>query len=202
MRWPGRCPNRKLGRLVFLGGVVAGLAAGWLLLPDLLYSRHPQPLDFSHPTHVQDAGMDCEECHAFRPDGSFAGIPPLAVCEDCHTEPLGDSEAERVLVDRYIGSGRDIPWRVYARQPQNVYFSHIHHVKLAEISCARCHGDHASTASLPPVMINRISTYSRDIWGPRISGGGPEPGDSMKMSDCSGCHAESGVQDHCLMCHK
>ena len=83
-----------------------------------------------------------------------------------------------------MAAGREIPWLVYARQPDNVYFSHAPHVKRAGIECRRCHGDHGLSATTPVYQFNRISTYSRNIWGPRIAGGGPNEWDSMKMSDC------------------
>jgi hypothetical protein len=194
--------SRRFDRLFVLGGGALGLFLGWGLLPMLLYSPLSQPLDFNHLVHVEDEGMDCDSCHSFDDEGSFSGIPATALCAECHEEPMGDSAAELTLVQDYVEPGLEIPWQVYARQPQNVYFSHIHHVELAEISCSRCHGPHENTTTLMPAMINRISTYSRNIWGPRISGGGKEPWESMKMNDCSHCHAENGVKDHCLMCHK
>lgn len=194
--------SRIMGRSAFVVGLIGGLAVGWLLLPQLLYSQQQQPLDFNHVMHTDEAGMDCTDCHDYRSDGSFAGIPTVSVCEECHADPLGESTVEQQLVDDYITPGQEIPWLVYSRQPQNVYFSHAAHVELASIECSRCHGDHATTTTLPVYEVNRISTYSRRIWGPRIIGGGPDISDSMKMSDCSDCHAERGIQDHCLMCHK
>ena len=146
--------------------------------------------------------MDCTDCHGFHDDGRFAGIPTVSACEECHADPMGESAIEQQMIDDYITPGQEIPWLIYSRQPQNVYFSHAAHVELAGIECSRCHGDHGTTTTLPVHEVNRISTYSRRIWGPRIIGGGPELSDSMKMSDCSDCHAERGIQDHCLMCHK
>ncbi|MEZ4386418.1 MAG: menaquinone reductase multiheme cytochrome c subunit QrcA [Candidatus Krumholzibacteriia bacterium] len=198
-----RSPRRRLGgRLAVAAGLAAGLAVGWLLLPRLLYGREAQPLDFNHVLHTDDAGLACQDCHRLRDDGSFAGLPDLAGCADCHTETQGDSPDEQRLVDDYVSTGRPIPWLVSSRQPQNVYFSHAAHVKLAAIACSRCHGDIGASTSLPVYEYNRISTYSRRIWGPRIAGGGPRESDSMKMSDCTDCHARRGVADHCLMCHK
>jgi len=194
--------SRLCRRLAFAGGLAGGLALGWLLLPGLLYSHQEQPLAFNHAIHTADEGMACDECHPFRDDGSFAGIPPVTLCADCHEEALGESEAEARLIEAYLTPDLEIPWFVYARQPQNVYFSHAAHVTLAEIDCDRCHGPHGATETLVPGQTNRISTYSRSIWGPRITGGGPSISDAMKMSDCSDCHARNGVQDHCLMCHK
>jgi len=188
--------------MVFLVGLAGGLAAGWLLFPQLLYSRQAQPMDFNHALHTDDGGMTCEECHPFRDDGSFSGIPTIDVCADCHSDPLGESAAEAVLIAAYIEPAQEVPWFVYARQPQNVYFSHAAHVRLADITCDRCHGFQGTSTTLQPGETNRISTYSRHIWGPRISGGGSQVWDAMKMSDCSACHAQRGVQDSCLMCHK
>ena len=191
-----------MSKWAFIIGLAGGLAAGWLLLPELLYSRQAQPMDFNHAIHTQEGGMECVDCHAFRDDGSFGGIPVVALCAECHTEPMGESTSEQQLIDQYVGPDQEIPWLVYSRQPQNVYFSHAAHVKLAEIECRRCHGDQGLSETLAVVEINKLSTYNRRIWGPRISGGGPDPWDSMKMNDCSDCHARRGVQDHCLMCHK
>lgn len=194
--------SRRCGRLLFLGGLAGGLAFGWLLLPDFLYAEKEQPLTFNHALHTGDEGMACDECHAFRDDGSFAGIPSVTVCADCHADPLGHSAAESLLIQDYIEPEVEIPWFVYSRQPQNVYFSHAAHVTLGKIECDRCHGPRGTATGTEPGQTNRITTYSRGIWGPRIVGGGSQPWDSMKMSDCSDCHASRGVPDHCLMCHK
>jgi len=190
------------GRVWPLLGLASGLLAGWVALPFFLYARQDQPLAFNHKVHAEAAAMACADCHGFRADGSFAGIPSVKACADCHSEAQGASKAERTLVDDFVTPGREIPWRVYARQPDNVYFSHAPHVRRAGIACRRCHGDHGQSTDTPVYQFNRISTYSRNIWGPRISGGGPNPWDSMKMSDCCACHREHGVRDHCLMCHK
>ena len=191
-----------MGRLLLMTGLAAGLAAGWVALPRMLYGRQEQPLPFNHQVHAEAASMACADCHGFGADGSFAGIPRLSSCAECHSEAMGDTETERRLVAEFITPGREIPWLVYARQPDNVYFSHAPHVRLAAIECRRCHGDRGTSTGTPVYEFNRISTYSRNIWGPRISGGGPNVWDSMKMSDCVDCHAERGVRDHCLMCHK
>ncbi len=191
-----------LGRGLLILGLAAGLAAGWIVLPAMLYGRQEQPLPFNHLVHVETAAMSCDDCHSFGDDGSYGGIPALSACVDCHSEAQGNTEAERRLVDDFVTPAREIPWLVYARQPDNVYFSHAPHVRLAKIECRRCHGDHGQSATTPVYQFNLITGYSRNIWGPRISGGGPNKWDSMKMSDCVACHAERGVRDHCLMCHK
>jgi menaquinone reductase, multiheme cytochrome c subunit len=195
---------RLRGTIAFLSGLLLMLGAGWFAFPLALYETIEQPLQFSHDAHTgeEKAGMACEDCHSFREDGTFAGIPKLENCEGCHSEAQGESVAEKILFEQYISTNREIPWLVYARQPDNVYFSHIQHVRLAEINCERCHGPHGRTETLRSYERNRISGYSRDIWGRSISGIARAEWDGMKMDDCVACHAERGVVDSCLLCHK
>lgn len=191
------------GIMMFAGGLVIALCAGWLAFPALLYQKIDQPLQFSHKIHAgEKVGLACEECHSFRSDGSFTGIPSLEKCSTCHAAQIGETPEEKILVEQYVTKGVPIPWKVYARQPQNTFFSHVQHVKFGAVPCERCHGPHAGTESLPPFERNRISGYSRAIWGPNISGLKSHEWEGMKMDDCSHCHAERGVQESCLACHK
>jgi hypothetical protein len=188
----------------FLAGMAAALAAGWLAFPRALYRQSPQPVQFSHRTHTGDAaGLKCDDCHSVRADGTFTGIPQLEKCSGCHSAPVGGTRDEKLLVDRYVTPNREIPWMVYSRQPDNAFFSHAYHVNLARIACEKCHGDHGKTEKLRDYQSNRISGYSRDIWGAsliRVSNGGGRTG--MKMSDCERCHDRNGVATGCLDCHK
>jgi hypothetical protein len=188
---------------MFLSGVAAALAIGWFVFPLALYKSVDQPIQFSHKVHTgETVGLPCEECHSFRDDGRFTGIPALEKCATCHSAQLGSSPDEKKLVEEYVTPNREIPWLIYARQPQNAYFSHIQHVKLANIECQRCHGPHGSTEALRPFQQNRVSGYSRDVWGKNISGIKSQPWEGMKMDDCAKCHEERGVVSGCLQCHK
>lgn len=188
--------------LITLGvGLTAGFACGWIALPHVLYDRVEQPIQFSHKTHTGEAvGMACEDCHSLTADGRFTGLPRIDNCAGCHTEPMGKSADEKKLA-AMIADGREISWHVYARQPENVYFSHAPHMKLGEIKCERCHGPHGSSDRLRPFERNRLSTYSRDVEGRAVLARSQE-WDGMKMTDCSNCHHERGVRESCLTCHK
>ncbi len=191
------------GFIIFACGLTAALALGWLAFPAVLYEKVEQPLQFSHKVHTgETVGLPCEECHAFREDGSFTGIPKLEKCAACHGQTIGNSPDEKRLVEEYVASSREIPWLVYAAQPQNAYFSHIRHVRLGQVPCERCHGPHGSSDRLDPFQRNRISGYSRAIWGTSLAGIKSNPWDGMKMDDCSHCHRERGVMESCLACHK
>ena len=63
---------------------------------------------------------------------------------------MGVSDEEKKLVDDYIKPGREIPWIIYSKQPQNVFFSHATHVKLAGIDCQTCHFGQAIHAKPAP----------------------------------------------------
>jgi hypothetical protein len=190
--------------IAFACGIALALGFGWAAFPRLLYVRAAQPLAFSHKTHTAEAvGLSCEDCHSLRADGSFTGIPRIGKCAECHGSPMGESAEERQLVEQYVTPGKEIPWAVYARQPDNVHFPHAQHVKRAGMKCEECHGDHGSTSTLRPHETNRVSGYSRDIWGASMLRVGRKPGQGMKMSDCEGCHAERRSHGTaCLDCHK
>lgn len=179
------------GVLVFAAGFALALGAGWLALPGAFYEKREQPLSFSHDAHTGAAnGMACEDCHGFREDGSFAGIPKLDKCASCHAEPLGATEHERMFVESYVKTGREPQWLAYSRQPDNAWFPHASHVKAGGLKCETCHGEHGHSKSLRPVEVNRISGYTRDVMG------------GMRMGDCVRCHTDRGLEHSCLDCHK
>ena len=197
--------------LFFIIGFTASMVLGWVIFPKLLYSQKQQPFSFNHALHVEEVDNGCESCHFFREDGSFSGIPKLAQCTDCHEEAMGDSEDEAIFVEQYVSKDREIPWHVYSRQPDCVFFSHTAHVIGAQMECSVCHGDHDQTETLRPYEYNRITTYSRDIWGHNIAGIAKNTWDRMKMNDCARCHKEAGIihtssvqteRDACFVCHK
>jgi hypothetical protein len=195
----------KMGRTwVFFGlGVATALAAGWLGFPRALYERRDQPFRFPHKTHAEKSGTSaCNDCHALGKDGTFAGIPKTKDCATCHADRMGSSPAEALLVDKYVKPGRETPWLVYSRQPANVRFSHAVHTRLAGMTCQQCHGTEGESDAMPVYEQNRISGYSRDIWGHSISRLWRKPGDGMKMSDCESCHRRHGVDAGCLGCHE
>lgn len=195
---------RARGLLTFGLGLVIALAGGWMAFPRVLYQRVEQPIQFSHKVHTSESvGMACQDCHSFDEQGKFSGIPRLETCAPCHTEPQGTTAEEKRFVAEYVVKNREVDWQVYARQPENAYFSHAPHVTLAKIECERCHGPHGSSDRLRPFERNRLSTYARDVEGYSLVRWNPEKWESgMKMDDCSHCHHERGVHESCLTCHK
>jgi hypothetical protein len=191
----------KFQFLWFLAGLCVTLFVGWVVFPYLLYERIEQPLQFSHKIHIETAGMSCDNCHAFKEDGKFTGIPALSKCTECHSDVIGTSAQEKKLVEEYVKKNREIPWLVYARQPQNAYFSHASHIKLANISCEQCHNRHATTDSLRTYERNRITGYSRDIGRTSIFRTAAS-WNGLTMDDCADCHKKHNIPNTCLKCHK
>ena len=195
--------------LFFLIGLVLSMAVGWVVFPKLLYSQKSQPFDFNHKLHLEQVD-GCESCHFFREDGTFSGSPRLEQCVDCHEEVMGESEDEKVFVEQYVAKERQVPWLIYARQPDCVFFSHAAHIHGAKLDCVTCHGDIGTSESLKPYEENRITGYSRDIWGHNIAGIKSNTWDRMKMDDCAACHETAGIHDSsvqtrrdaCFVCHK
>ncbi|MEW5908388.1 MAG: menaquinone reductase multiheme cytochrome c subunit QrcA [Thermodesulfobacteriota bacterium] len=193
-------PNHEAGKeengsggsilLFFIVGFVASLLVGWILFPKLLYSEKKQPISFNHQLHVEAVDDGCQSCHFFREDGSFSGVPKLAQCTGCHEEAQGEDPEELKFVEEYVAKGREVPWLVYSRQPNCVFFSHSAHVKMAKMECVTCHGP-IGESTVPKIYEqNRITGISRDIWGRNIAGVKRNSWDRMKMDDCAECHAK------------
>jgi len=196
--------------LFFIIGLAISLIIGWVVFPKLLYSQQRQPIDFNHALHVGEVDNGCQSCHYIREDGTFSGIPKLESCLSCHEEILGESKNEETFYNEYVVKEREVPWLVYARQPDCVFFSHTAHIVLGEMACATCHGDIGESESPRVYEENRITGYSRDIWGKNIGGFTTHTWDRMKMDECSACHVANHVaqasaqtgKGACFVCHK
>ncbi len=197
----------------FILGFIASLIAGWIIFPSLLYSKKEQPIDFNHVVHMELVDNGCESCHFFREDGTYSGVPKLEQCIDCHDEVQGDTDHEKRFVEDYVSKGIEVPWHIYSRQPDCVFFSHAAHVKKAKMDCETCHGSIGSSESLKTYEENRITGYSRDIWGKSIANMlclKKHTYERMKMDDCAECHKEANgkgtsvqtEKDGCFVCHK
>lgn len=184
----------------FATGFIVSILGGWFVFPKLLYSEKPQPIDFNHAIHLDQVSDGCNSCHYFREDGSFAGVPDLSACTDCHASVMGTDPGEETFVNEYVSNNKEVPWLIYSRQPDCVFFSHAAHVKKAGMTCESCHGDIGHSTTMKPYEENRITGYSRDIWGHSIARLG---NDGMKMNDCAACHQEkTGSKGACFQCHK
>ncbi len=175
--------KKKSGLMPFLLGVIAALILGWGIFPHIIFSKQEQPFNFSHKAHLAQLG-DCSACHYYRDDGSFNGIPSLQSCEMCHAQEITGTPDEKIFVEEYVKKNRQVPWKIYQKQPDNVYFSHIAH---KNIPCTTCHPDVGHSKTMPVYLVNKLTGYTPY---------------TMKMYQCERCHAEHHVSNACYVCHK
>ena len=97
-----------------------------------------------------------------------------------------------------------------ARNFGRFMFANAAHVEMGEMECVTCHGDIGDSEHSRVYEENRLTGYSRDIWGKNIAGLKRNTWDRMKMDDCAECHRENGVNQAsvqtgkggCFVCHK
>jgi len=169
----------RLGRLPFIIGAifVAGAATAGVVW-SLRSPRVSQPIGFNHRIHVQELEMACDECHLYAVNGVRATIPNIAVCGDCHDEPLTESIHEARLME-YVNSDTPLPWQKVYWVPDHVYFSHRRHTGIAGIECQACHGP--------------IEEQEEPLTRPLVR---------LTMEHCMACHEQTGTSNDCILCHR
>ncbi len=138
-----------------------------------------QPINFNHKVHLENAGLNCTDCHVNVEKNARAIIPSIEICKNCHSEnPISNSPNEKDLI-KYIVENKEIPWNQIYRVPDHVYFSHRRHVAIGEQNCSKCHGDMADKTT--PVTHQEIP---------------------ITMNNCLDCHRQQKVTNDCLACHR
>jgi hypothetical protein len=134
----------------------------------------PQPIPFSHKTHVA-AGVKCLDCHPMRKPGFAMGLPREQTCMGCHATVKADSPAIQKLAS-FAKAKTEVPWvRIY-RVPDYVWFSHESHHREAGIACETCHGP----VSQRDVLVKEKAT---------------------SMAACMECHTAHKASNECNFCH-
>ncbi len=129
-----------------VGGIFLVGLLGWLVYQ---FNRSPyvtqqgvqleQPVPFSHQHHVAGLGIDCRYCHTSVEESSFAGIPPIATCMNCHSQIWTEAPLLEPIREAYR-SGIPVRWERVHRLADFVQFNHSIHVSKG-IGCASCHGE-------------------------------------------------------------
>jgi len=137
-----------------------------------------QPIQYNHEKHIQEAELECLDCHRNVETGARALIPNIETCSECHDDPEDENEEIRKVVS-YVSEGKNIPWKQINVVPDYAFFSHRRHVLLGEITCETCHGNVASMAT----------PFS-------------EPYQEISMDWCMDCHQGRQVSSDCYACHR
>ena len=96
-----------------------------------LQSRE-QPVPFSHAHHVGALGIDCRYCHTSVEESSFANIPPIKTCINCHSQ-IWNTSPTLEPVRASFRTGESINWTRVHDLPDFVYFNHSIHVKRGRL---------------------------------------------------------------------
>jgi c(7)-type cytochrome triheme protein len=136
-----------------------------------------QPLHFNHANHMKEE-LTCDGCHRGALTRDVAGFPKIKGCMLCHDEAKGEHPDEP-KVREYKESNKPIPWVRVNGNEGHVFFSHRAHA-LAEIECARCHGDVENMTE--PIRLPTAELHSMDA--------------------CMACHAKEQASNDCLECHQ
>ena len=97
-----------------------------------------QPVPFSHVHHVGGVGIDCRYCHTTVEDSSFANIPPVKTCMNCHSQ-IWRTSPTLEPVRAAFRTNSSIRWTRVHDLPDFVYFNHSIHVAKG-VGCESCHG--------------------------------------------------------------
>ncbi|MBI3997001.1 MAG: cytochrome c3 family protein [Candidatus Omnitrophica bacterium] len=138
-------------------------------------------IPFPHKTHV-DAGLTCTTCHATADSQSFAGLPAVRDCLDCHAAVGADTPLLAQVtpqLEQAASRKEELPWKQVYQVPAHVYFSHQRHVTLARLDCEVCHGQVKKLTS--PVVRQDVA---------------------ISMERCVTCHQQQRVTADCLACHR
>ncbi len=137
--------TNALARFTLFGGVVllAGLGyVGWIFAHSSWMTGEAvilkQPVPFSHDHHTAGLGIDCRYCHTSVEESSFANIPPVATCMNCHNIMWQRQDMLAPVREAYA-TGGTIAWNRVYDLPDYVYFDHSIHLKKG-MGCEVCHG--------------------------------------------------------------
>ena len=122
------------------------------------YYQPEQPVWFSHKVHAGQNQIDCKYCHFTADKSMHSGIPPVAVCMNCHNQVkkgkvTGEEEIAKVI--NAYNNGEPIEWVKVHNLPDHVYFNHAQHVNVGKMDCAECHGDVAKMDEI--IQVNDLS---------------------------------------------
>lgn len=192
----------EFGPAPFIVGLVVALVFGWWFSRNFCSADRINPCSSAMRRISRMLLWTARSVTISVRTGRSTPCPLQRTVLSCHSQMLGKSEAERVFFNEYVKKGKEVDWKVYQKQPDNVFFSHAVH-SLATCNnchefserelCSTCHLDMASSKKPPVFRENRISGYSQN---------------TMKMWQCEACHANpnhlgsTNASNACFVCHK
>jgi hypothetical protein len=100
-----------------------------------------QPIQYSHPQHVDHLGLDCRYCHTYVDASGHANVPTTQVCMNCHGVQWGNIKAASTKLGplrEAWDAGQPVPWIRVHNLADYAYFHHAAHVARG-VACVSCH---------------------------------------------------------------
>ncbi len=143
-----------------------------------------QPVAFSHAQHAGEFKIDCLYCHFGAERSRHAGVPPVQVCMNCHTQVKKDAPEVQKL-STAMDAGTPIQWVKVHRLPDHAYLNHSSHV-AAGLKCQQCHGPVETM-----VRVQQVETMAMGwcLDCHRTTATAPDNWKKLAPpTDCSACH--------------
>lgn len=106
---------------LFFSALYLVTRAGIAHLPGNQQDYEPvQPIAYSHRLHAGELQMQCLYCHSNAEKSRYAGIPPAAVCMNCHSLVTATFGAVRAEEDMATKEKRK-PRQVFSPEVQKIY---------------------------------------------------------------------------------
>ncbi len=142
-----------------------------------------------HDLHAQE-GMDCTDCHEFRP-GQRATFPGHDTCSICHVIPE-DTIADASCALCHTRNDYSVAPKLVVLT-EEIKFDHTVHIS-AEVSCNQCHPN----PDRPPLPAGRLMPLCMDCHGQtkialNLIAGSDMVVAAFQRNDCSVCHREIGL---------
>ncbi len=125
-----------------------------------------------------EQGLECDTCHRYYKTETFSGMPDIAVCLECHKEPVTQSpEEEKIRQFAKKGEADSLE----ANLPASLIMSSIliDAMSFLERWSVRPVTETIGQSEKPPTT----------------------PFVQMTMGWCMNCHAKKKVTNDCLACH-
>lgn len=138
-----------------------------------IFGGGDRPYAFSHAQHVVDGKLDCSVCHKMDEGTRMPSMPEPPLCLLCHKEAdASKPQSRRIAV---LFEDNVFQAQHAARLDDEIRFDHRTHVARGE-DCSSCH-----TGILQNTRITQA--------------------DGIAMEACMSCHASSGADQSCNVCH-
>ncbi len=149
-----------------------------------------QPVNYSHALHAGAMEIPCAYCHFGAERGRYAGIPPAAICMNCHSQVV-PTHPEIQKLREALTNNEPIEWVRVHTLPDHVYFNHSVHIG-AGVQCQTCHGpveQMARVEQFAPLTMGWCVNCHRDGGGEDVSEDRQVPkGQATPLTDCAVCH--------------